>query len=224
MYRSTIAVCVAVVGLAVGYGVFHAASAEESRSAKKDLLSFVRIGATDTMVINASVQGCGGGNRYRLEYTPVPSPRITVYTDGGTTEKNWNLPLPRVGVVTLTPAQVQRLDNRFHYWRSKHSIGSTTHEAITVTAFHAGQPIGTEKYTDFTGSIDTFDDADPRDITALKERDKSFTAPRPVLSLYRIFEIAEQSGKRNTPLPYRDITREKTQAFKRAAEQKQYAP
>ncbi|MBC8142199.1 MAG: hypothetical protein H7Y38_12245 [Armatimonadetes bacterium] len=212
--------CLAAIGMVCGYEAHRTATAQTAQNAP---LSFVRLAATDTIMVNGSVQGCGGGNRYRLEYALVPSPRITVYKDGGTTQENWNQPLPRVGVVTLTPAQVERLDNRLHYCRGKHNVGSTTHEEITVTAFHAGKATGVESYTDSTGSIDKLDDADPRDIAAIPERERSFADPRPVLSLYRLFEIAEQSGERNMTLPYKDIPREKTRMYELAEEQIRYA-
>ena len=213
-----------MAGIALCHGTHRLAPAKESL--RNVPLSFATLATTDTMVLDVVQQGCIGERHYQLRYMPVPSPRVTVLTYEA---KQVKIPVINVeihyneerfvGTVTLTPAQVTRLDNRLCYYRGKRRYG-WTYDAATATVFRNGIRVHAENYANESCDMDTYlSDADPRDIKAFSKHEQGLTDARPVLSLSRLFEIAEKAGTQNILLPYRDLPRKQTMIYKLIHEQ-----
>jgi hypothetical protein len=84
-----------------------------------------------------------------------------------------NSRVPRdLGVVELTPQQVQRLDNLLSFYRENDQDGGcTTSDTVSIVLYWNGCPVRQERLVDSTCESELLADADPRDLAALKRHD-----------------------------------------------------
>lgn len=174
----------------------------------------------EVAVLDVKAPYCWGVESYRLEYTAHPSPRVTVwvswYYDKDKRTKFESGPLRRLGTVTLTAAQADRLDERIRQIRAFRAVDDRDDDTATFTLTRNGIKTYTESFNNFPISIGLLEDSFVEDVKAIPDSPYKhlwFSGTRSVLALRRLEDIAEQAGKQKNPLPYRDLPREETIAW-----------
>ena len=166
-------------------------------------------------LIDFESSGCFSFAHYRLRYEPRPVPRLLV-TDLGPPsqdENNEGVPIRNMpkdlSAVELTPEQVARLDNLLRFYRKYDQKGGcTTSDFLSIVLYQNGYPVRQERFVDSTCESRLLADADPRDLSALKQDD------RPVLSLWRVIAEVAQAKKRGlASVRYHALPRKWTGAY-----------
>jgi hypothetical protein len=171
-------------------------------------------GEQDHATLEFSSVGCFHASAFRLEYTPLPTPRLTVFNVRTTN----GIP-QRLATVTLTPEQVARLDQTRRYFRGQKLSGDcTTTDGLKVTISRGTSQTVSENNRDDSCGRRLREEADPGDLQALRGYPEGKRFPQnvvPILSLDRVVFAAKSANQRGiaiVPLP--DIPRTETQAYR----------
>ena len=209
-----------VVAMLVGGGVWGWGRGTVARGEVPPFsLRLSHLTGQDRAVLEFTTDGCFHHRAYRIEYAPVPTPRLTVTDLEPRNTKTLRPEDPRqLGTVTLTPAQVQRLDETLRYFREYNGKGGcTTSDTLTVTAYHDGKQSARETSKDRTCGRDVLEDADPQDLQTLSRQTtgrRRYPRFTPVLSLSTVIKLAYNAHEKGlATVAYVEPPRTKTQAY-----------
>lgn len=207
----TISLVIAFAG--IGICLFQRGSTAFAEGSESEIRLVNLAGEQDKVVLDYQSQGCFHGMAYRLEYTPTPTPHLTV------TERGLEGTTPRlIGIVTLTAEQVSSLDNTLRFFRKHDREGAcTTRDMLEVTVYRNGEKSATESHEDATCSRGVLEDANPQDIQALIPfgRWKKLRSDiAPILSLRNVVALAQTANQKElATIAYPLMPRKETEAY-----------
>jgi hypothetical protein len=171
----------------------------------------------DIVAFDLYSRGCASEHRIYYRFLPGNPARLEVDTYRAWGAKQFT----KVGVaVTLTLAQVKRLDNLLIYYRSKPTNISTTKETINVKWSTQNNMPRWEHFLDGSSATDYLADASLEDLKRARNAEYvSTTFGLPILSLFKVHEQATKAKARGLrTVAYHDTPRLQTEAFARAQE------